>query len=291
MRFSKWHALGNSYLLVERSEVGSPLTPTQAHRLCDVHSGIGSDGVLEVVSVDGTRAEVVIWNPDGSTAEMSGNGVRIAARWLAARAGADRGHGPRRPARGRRARILGARDVEQDMGAVEVGETETIDVDGEAVEFTPVSVGNPHAVVLRPPVREHLLRLGPRIERHPRFPERTNVQLVGVDGPHELTAARLGARRGGDVGLGFVRRRGRGRRRRPGPVREPGHRPPAGRRSRRRDRDGRPRRPHRPGRADLLRRGVPLDLDGDLELAQHGVEADAQIVRLCRQPMMSAQSS
>src|SRR3989304_1100463 len=85
MRFSKWHALGNSYLLVERRELGSPLTPTQAHRLCDVHSGIGSDGVLEVVSVDGTSAEVVIWNPDGSTAEMSGNGIRIAARWLAAR--------------------------------------------------------------------------------------------------------------------------------------------------------------------------------------------------------------
>ena len=187
MRFSKWHALGNSYLLVERTELGSPLTPTQAHRLCDVHSGIGSDGVLEVVSVDGTRAEGVIWNPDGSTAEMSGNGVRIAARWLAARAGATAvtvSVGPREVA----ARLLGAQDVEQDMGAVEVGETEEIDVDGETVQFTPVSVGNPHAVVLLPPVREHLLRLGPRIEHHPRFPERTNVQLVGVDGPHELTA-------------------------------------------------------------------------------------------------------
>ncbi len=187
MRFSKWHALGNSYLLVERSDLGGPLTPTLAHRLCDVHGGIGSDGVLEVVSVDGTSAEVVIWNPDGSTAEMSGNGVRIAARWLAARAGATEvtiSVGPRQVA----ARLLGPHDVEQDMGAVEVGETEEIDVDGETVEFTPVSVGNPHAVVLLPPVREHLLRLGPRIERHPRFPERTNVQLVGVDGPHELTA-------------------------------------------------------------------------------------------------------
>lgn len=187
MRFSKWHALGNSYVLVERAELGAPLTPTQAHRLCDVQRGIGSDGVLEVVSVDGTSAEVVIWNPDGSTAEMSGNGVRIAARWLAARTGATRvtvSVGPRAVT----ARLLGGHDVEQDMGAVEVGETERIDVDGEAVELTPVSVGNPHAVVLLPPVRELLLRLGPRIERHPRFPERTNVQLVGVDGPHELTA-------------------------------------------------------------------------------------------------------
>lgn len=187
MRFSKWHALGNSYLLVEREELGAPLTPAQAHRLCDRNIGVGSDGVIEVVSSDGVSADIVIWNPDGSTAEMSGNGTRIAARWLAARSGAPAVTvrvGPREVA----ARILGAHDVEQDMGIVEVGETETLDVDGEAVELTPVSVGNPHAVVLRPPLREQLLRLGPRIERHPRFPERTNVQLVGVDGLHEVTA-------------------------------------------------------------------------------------------------------
>lgn len=187
MQFSKWHALGNSYLLVEREELGAPLTPGQAHRLCDVRTGIGSDGVLEVVSVSGSSAEIVIWNPDGSTAEMSGNGTRIAARWVAARTGAALVTihvGPRAVT----ARILGAHDVEQDMGRVEVGETEALRLDGETVEFTPVSVGNPHAVVLCPPVREQLLRLGPRIERHPRFPERTNVQLVGVDGPHEVTA-------------------------------------------------------------------------------------------------------
>jgi diaminopimelate epimerase len=187
MRFSKWHALGNSYLLVERADSGPPLTPGQAHRLCDVHIGVGSDGVIEVVSSDEARAEIVIWNPDGSTAEMSGNGVRIAARWLAARTGAEEVTirvGPREVT----ARILDALAVEQEMGPVEVGEAETLDLDGETVEFTPVSVGNPHAVVLRPPVREHLLRLGPRLERHRRFPERTNVQLVGVDGPHEVTA-------------------------------------------------------------------------------------------------------
>jgi diaminopimelate epimerase len=64
---------------------------------------------------------------------------------------------------------------------------ETIDVDGEPVELTPVSVGNPHAVVRRDPDRDELLRLGPLLERHPRFPDRTNVQLVRVDGPHDLT--------------------------------------------------------------------------------------------------------
>jgi diaminopimelate epimerase len=76
-----------------------------------------------------------------------------------------------------------------DMGKVEVGEPETIDVGGEAVELVPVSVGNPHAVIRREPERDELLRLGPRVERHARFPERTNVQLVRVDGSSDVTVA------------------------------------------------------------------------------------------------------
>jgi diaminopimelate epimerase len=148
--------------------------------------GVGSDGLLEITSVDGTRAEIRIWNPDGSTAELSGNGVRIVAAWLARRSGAERV-----------ALSVGSREVEAvigadgniavDVGRVEVGETETLDLGDERVEFTPVSVGNPHAVVRREPERGELLRLGPRIERHSRFQERTNVQLVRVDGPHDLT--------------------------------------------------------------------------------------------------------
>ena len=75
------------------------------------------------------------------------------------------------------------------MGAVEVGEPETIDVGGEPVELMPVSVGNPHAVIRRHPDRADLLRLGPLVENHERFPERTNVQLVRVDGDHDITVA------------------------------------------------------------------------------------------------------
>jgi diaminopimelate epimerase len=77
-------------------------------------------------------------------------------------------------------------EVEMDMGAVEVAETETIRVNGEDVELTPVSVGNPHAVIRRDPDRAELLRLGPLVETHERFPERTNVQLVRADGMHDL---------------------------------------------------------------------------------------------------------
>jgi diaminopimelate epimerase len=186
MRLSKWQALGNDYLLVEPAELTEPLTPDLVRRVCDYHFGVGSDGLLELVSVDGAAAELRVWNPDGSIAELSGNGARIAAAWLSRRSGAERvelqvGE-----------RIVGAlvaKDgvVQLDVGPVAVGEPETLDLDGEEVEFTAVSVGNPHAVVRREPEPADLRRLGPRIEAHARFPDRTNVQLVRVDGPHDIT--------------------------------------------------------------------------------------------------------
>jgi diaminopimelate epimerase len=188
VKLSKWHGLGNDYLLVEQAELSGPLTSEQVKKICDYHFGVGSDGILEVVSVDGDTAEVVIWNPDGSVAELSGNGTRIAARWLARRAGSDRVTilvGPRMV----NAQLRGEREVEQAMGAVQVGDPEMIDVGGEQVGLTAVSVGNPHAVIRRHPDRGELLRLGPLVENHERFPERTNVQLVRVDGEHDITVA------------------------------------------------------------------------------------------------------
>src|SRR5712691_8928405 len=87
MRFSKWHALGNAYLLVERADHGGPLTSEDAVRLCDASRGVGADGVLEISEVRGAEADVAVWNPDGSRAELSGNGARIVAAWLARRSG------------------------------------------------------------------------------------------------------------------------------------------------------------------------------------------------------------
>ncbi len=183
MRFSKWHALGNAYLLVERAEA-SPLGAPLVRRLCDVQTGIGSDGVLEV-HADGPRADVSVWNPDGSQAEFSGNGARIAARWLAAQAG-----GPDVTLRfGDRvvtARVHGD-DVELDVGPVEAGAPEELDLDLGPLTFTPVSVGNPHAVVRRDAFDElDVTRLGPLVECHSRFPGRTNVQLVEVLDGHRI---------------------------------------------------------------------------------------------------------
>lgn len=182
MRFSKWHALGNSYLVVEQPDAG-PLTAARVQRLCSVAVGIGSDGVLEVTQRKGEHAVVTIWNPDGSTAEMSGNGVRIAARWLAAETGATE---VTIETAGRRivARMLNTLDTDTEVGEFIVGEPELLD----EIELTTVSVGNPHAVIrMEAPTRDNLLHLGPLVEVHSRFPDRTNVQLVRVDGRNDVT--------------------------------------------------------------------------------------------------------
>jgi diaminopimelate epimerase len=185
MKLSKWHALGNDYLLVEPGELTAPLTPSGVRRLCDYHYGVGSDGLLEIIAVDDAVADVRIWNPDGSTAELSGNGARIVAAWLARRSGEENVT----VRVGRRRLEADVRDgqVVLDVGHVDVSEPEEIDLGDERIELIPVSVGNPHAVLRREPERGELRRIGPRIERHVRFPERTNVQLVRVDGAHELT--------------------------------------------------------------------------------------------------------
>ena len=192
MRFSKWHALGNAYLLVEREDRGAPLSPDEVVRLCNPGQGVGADGVLEITDVRGPEADAVIWNADGSRAELSGNGVRIVAAWLARRSGVAFPR-VRLQARTVPARVDGD-DVEVDLGPAEVGRPEAIEVDGERLEFTPVTVGNPPAVFRREPTREELHRLGPIVERHDRFPSRTNVQLARVEGPNEVSA--LGWERG-----------------------------------------------------------------------------------------------
>lgn len=188
MRFAKWHALGNAYVVVEQPDAGQ-LTPERVGRICDYERGIGSHGVVEIVrrGKGAADAEIVIWNPDGSVAEISGNGVRIAAAWYARQLGTT---AVAIASGGRLVRATLRPDglVETDMGAVVVGPDETIDI-GEVLEVTIVSVGNPHAVIRRPELaRPELLRIGPAVERHPRFPDRTNVQLVKPTGPHVAEA-------------------------------------------------------------------------------------------------------
>jgi diaminopimelate epimerase len=184
MKSSKWHALGNAYLVVARDDLERPLDASLAR---DLSTEAGSDGVVEMIDVRDSEADVQIWNPDGSRAEFSGNGARIAAAWLAERSGSSdiRLHFGAREAV---ARVDGT-TVALDIGAVETGAPEELDLGRESVTFTPVSVANPHAVIRRDFGKDDARRLGPLVENHARFPERTNVQLVRVLGSHEIEIA------------------------------------------------------------------------------------------------------
>ena len=186
MKFSKWHALGNEYLLIDNRDFNPIVNSLFVQRVCNRYTGVGSDGVLEIHNIEGNNAEIIIWNPDGSRAELSGNGVRIAARWLAREIGIQKviiSTGGRSVP----SFILDGLLVKQDMGRINVGEIELIEVEEDRVEFIPVEIGNPHAVLVHDPDEREVARLGPLIEQHQRFPDRTNVQLIRVDTTHALT--------------------------------------------------------------------------------------------------------
>jgi len=179
MRLSRWQAQGNVYLVSDEGR----LTPEL------VRAEVGdADGIVEIFRTGPDWLEIAIWNPDGSRAEMSGNGTRIAARWLSERTGASEVSvrvGPREV----RARMLEGELVEQDMGEVVVSEPEEV----AGIGLVAVDVGNPHAVVEGDP--DDLPRIGPMLEVHERFPRRTNVQVarLAADGAIEARVWERGA--------------------------------------------------------------------------------------------------
>jgi diaminopimelate epimerase len=204
IRFVKSHGLGNDYLVLDSAETGPGLAPAAVARLCDRHRGVGADGVL--LRVPSARADfgVRIFNPDGSEAEKSGNGLRIFAKWLVEHAGAPRTFSVDtaggvaactcRIAAGRVTVVtvemgyasFRAADVPTSLGGAEAVEVPVV-VGGEELVVTAVSVGNPHCVVFTgAPDETAARRLGPLLERHPAFPQRTNVQLARVDAPDRL---------------------------------------------------------------------------------------------------------
>jgi diaminopimelate epimerase len=163
----RWNAQGNVYVVTEEA--------LDAER---VRTEVGdADGIAQVLARGDDWADVVIWNPDGSTAEMSGNATRIVAAWLGAERTRVRVAGrevvARRTADGR---------IEQELGEVRVAEPERV----AGFDVIAVDVGNPHAVVLGDPA--DLPLIGPLLETHPRFPRRTNVQVARVDAPGHVTA-------------------------------------------------------------------------------------------------------
>lgn len=194
MRFHKYQALGNDYLVLEPGAVD--VTAPVVRAICDRHRGVGADGVLvEDTGPDG-RLAVRIVNPDGSEAEKSGNGLRIFARylWDRGRVGDEafevviRGGTVRCQVReaGRMVFVaMGAASF--DAAAIPVAGParqvvdEPLEVAGERWRVTAVSMGNPHCVVFADAPTDALARrLGPALETHPLFPHRTNVQFVRV---------------------------------------------------------------------------------------------------------------
>ena len=196
--FTKGHGLGNDYLVIAERDLPGPLETEAIVKICDRNWGVGSDGIL--LHVPTTRADfgVRIFNPDGSEAEKSGNGLRIFAKYLR-----DHGHAKRDEFT---VETLGGvvecrcqrdgdvvRFVTVEMGRATFrpaeipmasAAAEAVDVplalaDGATVTATAVSVGNPHCVVFVDRLDdEETRRIGPLLERHPAFPNRTNVQFA-----------------------------------------------------------------------------------------------------------------
>ena len=193
MRFEKWQALGNDYAIVEERELPFALTAERIRALCAAHTGIGSDGILLLRESEEPAfvADVRIYNPDGSEAELSGNGVRQAVLYLR-RTGwaADDSFSVRTAAGEIRPRITGPSTCTIDLGRASLrserdfpsgGEdgAGTLTAAGREFGFQFVQVGNPQcAIEVAEGLEElELGRYGPEIERHELFPKRTNVSF------------------------------------------------------------------------------------------------------------------
>lgn len=187
--FVRSHGLGNDYLVMDAQRIGFRLTPERIRAICHRNTGVGSDGILLNVPAKGTGADFAlrILNPDGSEAEKSGNGLRIFSKFLY-------DHGYTRKTEFtvhtlggvvrsqlilRRGRCVAVR-VEMGKAVIDRALTR-LEVEGQTLEVTSLSVGNPHCVtIVEDLAKVDLMKLGPLIENHPAFPNRTNVQFAQV---------------------------------------------------------------------------------------------------------------
>jgi len=195
MRFEKMHGLGNDFLVVDDRDTQAVDWPALARRVCVRHTGVGADGVLLIQCSDRADLRMRLFNADGSEAEMCGNGIRCVAEYVAVHGisgdhvvwetGA--GHvitdrlgddlvtvdlGPPRFAPG---------DIPVDAPGLDAVVDQPLEVGGRTLRMTCVSMGNPHCVVVVDDVDAFPLdEVGPLVERHPRFPQRTNFEIVQV---------------------------------------------------------------------------------------------------------------
>jgi diaminopimelate epimerase len=197
MKFEKWTALGNDYLIVEAAALPWEPSPARIRRLCDPHFGVGSDGVLLLAPVEEPEyvAELRIFNPDGSEAELSGNGAREAVMYLRRAGWTDADEftilteaGPITPT------IRSDRECTLEMGRASTTSEDfpsgspdgrgELEAGGRSWSFQHVSIGNPQCAIEAGVELESLdlSAVGPTIENSPLFPNRTNVSFFRVDG-------------------------------------------------------------------------------------------------------------
>ncbi len=193
--FYKYHALGNDYIIIDPNQNKVAMTPANIRLICDRNMGIGSDGILYGPIFANDEVKLQIFNPDGSEAEKSGNGVRIMSKYIADRKYIKENTFSLATLGG----IVKVEIIDLDKGLITVdmgtvtfvsneipvaGDkrsvvNESFELDGEELLITCVSIGNPHCIVPLPEIsKAKAIALGSKIEVHPLFPNKINVQLL-----------------------------------------------------------------------------------------------------------------
>ena len=195
--FTKYHALGNDYIVINPKDLSAPLTTAQVKTICHRNFGAGSDGILlGPLPSETAKCALKIYNPDGSIAEKSGNGLRIFSRylWDTQFVGNDEFLIQTDGGLVRSTVYDGGKMVKVEMGKVSFASekipvvgaprevlNENITVGGREFSFCAATIGNPHCVLPLPEISAKLAHeFGPLLEVHPNFPNRTNVQFLKV---------------------------------------------------------------------------------------------------------------
>jgi len=187
--FFKMHGLGNDFVVIDAVAQAIELLPAQAVKLCDRRFGVGADQVLVLRKPENPQADIFmqIYNADGSIAEMCGNGIRAVALFLYKKDGEQKRTYKIETLAGLKTVTVNATGdrVIVDMGVPHIDPIE--ELEAPAVQFNSVNVGNPHAVIFVPNLKQvPIQELGPQIETHKRFPRRTNVEFVEVESAHKI---------------------------------------------------------------------------------------------------------
>ena len=190
MHFTKMHGLGNDYLYVY-GEVPENIAELSI-KLSERHFGAGSDGMIYISPSDIADFKMRIFNADGSEAKMCGNGIRCVGKYVYDKGYTDKKKLTIETLSGIKTldlQVIGGKvkTVAVDMGKAEVSENMTLSIDGDEVICTPVSVGNPHAVIFVSNIDDApLMTLGPKMEHNPAFPDGVNNEFIEVVDSHTL---------------------------------------------------------------------------------------------------------